>query len=257
MTKKVLIPLPSYGFDPTEVAIPWQQMSKNNIELVFATPNGEKASADSIMLKGTRLDFWKFLLQAKKDAVSAYSNLEKYESFCTPLKYRDAQALHFDAILLPGGHDKGVKEYLESKILQNLVVDFFKAEKPVGAICHGVVLISKSIDPETKKSVIYHYKTTSLLKSQEMLAYNLTKNRLKDYYLTYPGLTVEDEVTASLCTPDNYFKGPSPLFRDSNKYLKRGFVVKDKNYLSARWPGDAYRFSQEFIIMVRDAKNNR
>lgn len=253
MPKKILIPIPSYGFDPTEVAIPWKQMTKNNIEVVFATPNGKKASADRIMLDGNNLGFWKFLLQARKDAVNAYNSLEKNKSFCNPIKYTDAKELNFDAIFLPGGHDKGVKEYLESKVLQNLVVAFFKAEKPVAAICHGVILAARSIHPETKKSVIHQYKTTCLLKAQEMLAYKLTKSKLKDYYLTYPGLTVEDEVTASLCHSNNFLTGPKPIFRDSTKHIKRGFVVKDKNYLSARWPGDAYLISREFISMVKDS----
>ena len=255
MNKKVLIPIPSYGFDPTEVAIPWKQMCEKNIEIIFATPDGNKASADSIMLKGDNLGFWKFLLQAREDAINAYSELEKNISFCNPIKYIYAQKLNFDAVFLPGGHDKGVKEYLESKVLQNIVVDFFKADKPVAAICHGVILASRSINPETKKSVIYNYKTTSLLKSQEILAYKLTKRRLKDYYLTYPELTVEDEVRASLHNDDNYYKGPSPIFRDSNKYLKRGFVVKDRNYLSARWPGDAYNLSNEFIKMLNNSQD--
>jgi hypothetical protein len=37
-----------------------------------------------------------------------------------------------------------------------------------------------------------------LLKSQELLAYNLTRMRLKDYYLTYSGQAVEDEVKSVL-----------------------------------------------------------
>jgi len=48
----------------------------------------------------------------------------------------------------------------------------------------------------------------------------------------------------------NFLKGPSPLLRDSHEHLKRGFVVRDRNYLSARWPGDAYKFSLEFIKMI-------
>lgn len=250
MAKKVLIPIPSYGFDPTEVAIPWQQMSKNKVEVIFATPNGKKAAADRLMLTGEKLGIWKSLLQARKDAVSAYADLDKTESFCNPITYEAAAAQDFDALFLPGGHDKGVKEYLESSLLQRLVVDFFKAQKPVGAICHGVVLIARSVDPETGKSVIYNYKTTSLLKSQEMLAYWLTKFRLKTYYLTYPGLTVEDEVKAALSSKHNYCTGPMPFLRDSDRHLHSGFVVKDRNYLSARWPGDAYRFSKAFIEML-------
>jgi putative intracellular protease/amidase len=35
--------------------------------------------------------------------------------------------------------------------------------------------------------------------------------------------------------------------RDSQADLSPSFVVEDRNYLSARWPGDAYAFSRRFI----------
>ncbi len=253
--KRILIPVPSYGFDPTEAAIPWKLISENEIDIVFITPEGKKASPDRIMLTGEKLGIWKSVLKARQDAVDAYYEMDKNDSFCNPLKYVDVKEEDFDAILLPGGHDKPVKEYLESKILQDLLVDFFVAEKPVAAICHGVVLLARSINPDTGKSVIHNYKTTALLKSQELLAYNLTRIRLKDYYLTYPGLTVEDEVRSVLSDKNNFMKGPTSIVRDSLNHLKRGFIVKDRNYLSARWPGDVYAFSLEFINMLQDAKS--
>ena len=252
--QRVLIPIPNYGFDPSEAAIPWKLMLKENIEIVFITPNGEKAIADKLMLSGKKLGIWKSILKARQDAVDAYFDMEKSESFCNPLKYIDVNENDFDAILLPGGHDKGVKEYLESKILQQLIVSFFKAKKPVAAVCHGVLLAARSIDANTGKSVIYNYKTTSLLKSQELLAYNLTRLWLKDYYLTYPGIKTEDEVKAALANQNNFIKGPKPIQKDSLEKLKRGFVVRDRNYLSARWPGDIYNFSLEFINMVQENK---
>ena len=49
--KRILIPIPSYGFDPTEVAIPWKLISEKDFEIVFITPDGKKASADIHMLK--------------------------------------------------------------------------------------------------------------------------------------------------------------------------------------------------------------
>jgi putative intracellular protease/amidase len=248
---KIVIPLPSYGFDPTEVAIPWKLLSEQHFEIVFATPQGKKAVTDTIMLKGNHLGIWKLVLQAKQDAIKAYNEMEKSEAFCNPINYTDINERDYDALLLPGGHDKGVKEYLESALLQQLVVDFFMKQKTVAAICHGVVLLARSIDPVTKKSVIHHYKTTSLLKSQELLAYTMTKLWMKDYYLTYQEITVEDEVRAALSDSKNFIKGPPPLFRDDLDHLSRGFFVKDRNYLSARWPGDAYTFSLEFIKMLR------
>ena len=83
-----------------------------------------------------------------------------------------------------------------------------------------------------------------------MTAYQLTRLWLKDYYLTYPGLTVEDEVTGALSREDNFLRGPNPLLRDDDEHLDRGFTVRDRNYLSARWPGDAYAFSREFEAML-------
>jgi protease I len=248
---RLLIPIPTYGFDPTEVAIPWKVFSSKGIDVLFATPNGEKATADSLMLHGKRLGIWKPLLRARQDAVDAYAEMDAHDSFCRPLKYRDAQAEDFDALFLPGGHDKGVREYLESEVLQVLVADFFTAKKPVGAICHGVVLAARSTNPETGKSVIHDYKTTALLKSQELSAYKLTRLWLKDYYLTYPDMTVEDEVRSVLADGGNFNCGSTPVFRDSPDHLERGFVVEDRNYLSARWPGDAYSISIRMAEMLR------
>ncbi|PHR74557.1 MAG: hypothetical protein COA67_00335 [Lutibacter sp.] len=248
---KILIPIPSYGFDTTEVAVPWKLFSENNFEVVFATPNGEIGITDQSMLHGTKLGIWKSALMARKDAVEAHNELIKVSNFQKPLKYSELKETDFDALLLPGGHDKKVKEYLESTLLQNLVVDFFNADKPVAAVCHGVVLAARSINQKTGKSVLHNLKTTSLLKSQELLAYNLTRLWLGDYYLTYPEITVEDEVVATLSDKKNFIKGPTPILRDDMNHLNRGFAVTCKNYVSARWPGDIYTFSLDFIKLIK------
>jgi len=251
---KILMPVPSYGFDPTEAAIPWKLLSEKDISVVFTTPHGDKASPDRLILRGEKLGIWKPVLRARQDAVDACCEMEKDASFCRPLKYTDAEEEIFDGIFLPGGHDKGIKEYLESDVLQRLVAEFFVARKPVAAICHGVILAARSTDPDTGKSAIYNYKTTSLLKSQELFAYNLTRLWLKDYYLTYPATTVEDEVRSVLSDARNFLRGPTPLLRDSTNHLERGFIVRDRNYVSARWPGDVYKISLEMIRMLQDAK---
>lgn len=252
MCKRVIIPLPSYGFDPTEAAIPWLLLSEAGFNVTFATPQGRQGKADAKMLTGKSLGIWKPILQARQDARTAYFEMEKSAAFLEPVRYDDVNEKDFNGILLPGGHDKGVKEYLESNVLQRVVADFFQRNKPVAAICHGVVLAARSIDPSTGRSVLYNRKTTSLLRSQEMAAYRITQLWLGDYYLTYPGMTVQDEVTGALADAKNYLTGPSPMLRDDKEHLQRGFTVRDGLYLSARWPGDAYNFSMEFIKMLRE-----
>ncbi|NQZ23232.1 MAG: DJ-1/PfpI family protein [Colwellia sp.] len=250
--KKVLIPLPRYGCDPSEVAIPWLLLNEKKAEVTFITPDGNIAVADEIMLTGNKLGLFKPMLQARQDAINAYHEMAQSAAFNKPLKYTDVQAGDFDGLLLPGGHDKGVKEYLESSVLQNLVVEFFNKEKPVGAVCHGVLIPARSINPQTQQSVIYDYKCTGLLKRQERTAYHLTRLWLADYYLTYPETTTEDELIKSLACKTQFIEGSLPLLRDDLQHLSRGFIVKDRNYLSARWPGDIYNFSLAFIAMLTD-----
>lgn len=247
---KVLLATSTDEFDPTEVAIPWKILTEAGIEIQFATDTGNITAADPIMLSGDGLGMLKNLLIARKDARDAYAEMRQSAAFKTPIAYDDINPADYDGLLLPGGHAKGVIPYLESPVLQAAIVAFFTADKPVAAVCHGVIAACRAIDPATGKSVLHGRKTTALLKKQERLAYNLTKSKVGDYYLTYP-VSVEDEVTAALASPDDFLQGPNPVFRDSPTHLSRGFTVQDGQYLSARWPGDIYAFSLKFLEMLR------
>ena len=248
---EILIPLPSYGFDPTEAAIPWKLMSERGFEITFATPAGKRAEGDKRMLTGEGLGIFKGLLKARKDAVEAYDQMFASDEFNNPIEYDEINERDYGAIYLPGGHDKGVKEYLESDVLQSIIPRFFHSGKKIGAICHGVLLLARCKDERTDKSVIYNYRTTSLLKSQELLAYRLTRLWLNDYYLTYPETTIEEEVVSALKDESQFIHGPRPIFRDSLEDTGHGFFVRDRNYISARWPGDIHSFTLGFIHMLK------
>jgi protease I len=124
----------------------------------------------------------------------------------------------------------------------------FAADKPVAAICHGVVLVARSLGADGQ-SVLHGRQSTALLQSQELLAWSLTRLWLGDYYRTYPQ-TVQSEVTEALAAPTDFLAGPFPLRRDSPANLSHGFALRDGNYLSARWPGDAHRFASDFCAML-------
>jgi len=249
---KILMPLPTLGSDPSEVAIPWSELQKQGMEVVFATPDGRQANVDPVMLTGKGLGWFKGVLKAREDAVAAYRELEQTEAFKTPIAYSAITPEDYEGVFLAGGHDKTVKEYLESIVLQEAIVSFFTSKKIIGAVCHGVVLVARSIDPNTHKSVLHTYQTTALLKTQELLGYRLSKFWKQDYYLTYPGCTVEDEVKSVLKNQRQFMHGPQPIFRDREGIEKHGFAVRDRNYISARWPGDIYTLSSGFISMLKE-----
>ncbi len=246
---KALIATSTTDFDPTEVAVPWKILRDAGVDVTFATDTGEMGAADEHMLKGEYFGVLRPLLIARKDARKIYAEMLESPEFQNPISYDDIRVEDYDGLLLPGGHAAGIMAYLESEVLQSAIVGFFKADKPVGAICHGVVAAARAIDPDTGKSVLYGRITTALHKVQEKTAHKLTQRIMGDYYLTYP-TPVEDEVVAALKQRKDFRWTQTPVLRDSPKKLKRGFTVRDGNYISARWPGDAYRFGTEFLEML-------
>jgi len=268
------------------VAVSWRILRDAGHDVVFATPDGTVASADPVMASGIGLDFWSrvpglrrlkivgLLLRANRHARAVWCELVDNAAFRAPLNHAQVRAGDFTGLLLPGGHAQGMREYLESAVLQLVVADFFDAGKPVAAICHGVVLAARSISAKTGKSVLYGRRTTALTWKLERSAWLLSRYAGRwwdrDYYRTYreaPGepdgyRSVQAEVTRALARPEDFADVPadsphhflksSGLFRDTPTDQRPAFIVRDGNYLSARWPGDVHTFARTFAAMLDD-----
>lgn len=190
------------------------------------------------------------MLRADARGREAYAAMQSDAAYRQPWSYEHAAAQSVDALLLPGGHAPAMREYLESPVLQRIVAAAFNASRPVGAICHGVLLAARSRDAGGK-SVLFGRKTTALTRTLELTGWLMTP-WLGNYYRTYP-VTVQAEVTSALARRDDFIVGPPSFLRDGPDHLARGFTVRDGNYLSARWPGDAHRFAVEFGVMLTDS----
>src|SRR4051812_7072099 len=123
--KKILVPLPRQDFDPTETAVPWRLLRSNGIEVYFATPEGLPGECDERMLTGKGLGPLAPLLSADKNGRDAYNEMIESHEFKNPLSWENMTADAFDGIILPGGHAKGMREYLESEKLKDVVQAFF------------------------------------------------------------------------------------------------------------------------------------
>jgi putative intracellular protease/amidase len=142
-----------------------------------------------------------------------------------------------------------MRQYLAAPLLQEKVAAFWSLDRPVGAICHGVLVLARTADPATGRSVIAGKRTTCLPKHMERSAYYLTAWKLGRYYRTYPAY-VEDEVKAALDDPAQFERGPRSTKRGTATDDGPAFVVEDGRYISARWPGDAYLFGRRFADRV-------
>jgi len=290
-TATVLIALPSRDFDPSEVAVSWQILSAAGNRVVFATPDGAQAEADPLMLSGEGLDLWGFLplvrrlkalgllLRANGAARRAHAALLRDAAFAAPRSYAQLRVDDFDGLLLPGGHRaRGMCRYLEDPVLQRFVGAFFDSGKPVAAICHGVVLAARSLSGRTGRSALWGRRTTALTWALERAAFTTMRfmGRVWDpgYYRTYAEhagepdghRSVEAEVRRALAAPGDFLDVPadaphrlrkaSGLWRDSLSDPRPAFVVRDGNYVSARWPGDVHTFARTFAAVLAERRGD-
>ncbi|KAI8961889.1 class I glutamine amidotransferase-like protein [Daldinia sp. FL1419] len=242
-TPKVLIMMADYGHDPTETAVPYTAFKKAGYEVYFSTENGKHPWCDKKMLEG----FTQKLLGAKKEVVNMYKLMATSQEMCHPIPWSTPgfSLDSFDLVLFPGGHEKGVKQIIESPIVHKLVLDYFpKTKKPskkvIAAVCHGVMVLAESKDANGR-SVIRDCITTALPAKFEQAAYWGTRAILGDYYKTYGHGSddVEKSIKKVLANPAQFKASLNP----------GPFTVEDEqyNYISARYPGDAELFAEEII----------
>ncbi len=183
------MPLPAADFDPTEVAVSWQVLAAAGHDVVFATPSGQRGRADDLMVTGQGLDPWGFVPGLRRLTVvgrvlradaDARARLRR-RCWKTRLSRRRCTGARPGAApttrsVLPGGHRaRGMRPYLESPEVQQMAIDAFRAEKPVGAICHGVLVAARAVDPVTERSVLYGRRTTALTWALEDKAWGIAR----------------------------------------------------------------------------------
>ncbi len=228
----ILIILPEFDYDPTEVALPWLVWTEAGHKVTFATERGQPSYADPITLTGEGLPLLAASLKTRAEAEQAYARMIASAEFLGPITWAKARAKYFDALHFPGGHAPGMRGYCESEEVFRLAREAFAANQPVSAICHGVL-------PLARAGVLKGRRTTALTHIQEEIAVRLTNRALSGHYRTYP-VSVETEVRQRIGKAGTFERGGLFPRYAGRKNPEAGFVVQDGNYLSARWPGDAW-----------------
>ncbi len=228
----LLMPLPDHDFDPTEAAIPWKVLSSRGWRVAFSTEHGNIAEGDLHRLRGPLPG----LISASVKAQAAYEEMTHHPAYLQPVPYAEIDPGKYLGIVLPGGDALRMHYYLEDKVLQAKVLQFWQQDKVVGAICHGMLVLARTIDPQTGRSILYGRKVTAVPRWLDRVAYKMDAWFVKRGYIMYPQC-VEEEVRASLAHPDDLIPGPG---------LRAPFAVTDGNLVTARWYMDAELFAERF-----------
>ncbi len=251
---RVLIPLPDRDFDVTEVAVPWRLLTRAGHRVEFCTEKGDAApAADPLLLDGVLFG----QLGAQPEPCAFYRELEADAAFRAPHAW---DATDFErlrrACCCPAATRRGCANTSDRACSSSVSP---RSGGPGGPSARSATAYSCSPAASTRRPArasCTDRRTTCLAKYQERTAYWLTSWKLGRYYRTYPAY-VEDEVRAALGDPRNFERGPLSLtHRDSASDSAPAFVVSDRNYVSARWPGDAYSFSRRFESLLVAAPNS-
>ncbi|KQT18177.1 dimethylallyltransferase [Chryseobacterium sp. Leaf404] len=115
------------GFWVEEFAAPYYTFKDAGYEVTVATPKGGQAPIDPSSE----------VPDAQTAATERYYKDEEVQNLISNTqKLSEQKAENFDAVFYPGGHGP-LWDLANDKDSQQLILDFNKSQKPIGAVCHA------------------------------------------------------------------------------------------------------------------------
>jgi putative intracellular protease/amidase len=199
-----------------EFTDPYYEFIDKGYEVVLASPKGGKPPVDprSELTENITSSNRRF----KKD-----EKAEKAFEFTRPLA--EVSSADFDAVFFPGGHGP-MGDLAQDQKTADLVVDFFRENKPIGAVCHGpAALLAAAIEEP------------DLLKDKEVTAFSNTEEKLVGLRDNIP-FSLEDR----LKTLGAKFKSATLPF--TSKVIVSGKLVTGQN------PASAEKTAKELVKLL-------
>ena len=115
------------GFWVEEFAAPYYSFKDAGFDVTVATPKGGQAPIDPSSE----------VPDAQTAATERYYKDEEVQKIiANTQKLSEQKADDFDAVFYPGGHGP-LWDLVNDKDSQQLILDFYNSEKPIGAVCHA------------------------------------------------------------------------------------------------------------------------
>jgi len=158
---KVLVCATNYGTWGEELQAPWDALKNAGFDVTLATPQGKKPLPLAVSVDP---DFVDPIINFKvnpKDVCDRIKQLVNGTEWNNPIKFKDAKMDDYDAIVLTGGLG-AMFDMCNNYNLHKLIIDAYRSNKLIGALCYAVAALVYSRDPKNDyKSVIYGKKITA------------------------------------------------------------------------------------------------
>lgn len=140
-----------------EFTDPYYEFIDNGYEVILASPQGGKPPIDPRSQLTENITSSNRRFQKDKKA---------QKDFEFTLKLKEVNTEDYEAVFFPGGHGP-MGDLATDETTAQLVVDFYRQQKPIGAICHGpAALITAAIE---EPEILIDKEVTAFSNAEETL----------------------------------------------------------------------------------------
>lgn len=265
--KKVLAILSEYGYWGIELVGPLERLEAAGYEVEFMTQYGKKAEALPPSFDPTYVDpplgvnVTTSVAAQKVKKFEATRRLEKCQSmtdlfperpyYSKPNFLRELEAYYkkvkesqkvltgkYDALLLVGGSGP-IVDMVNNQKLHELTLGFYKADKPIAAICYGVAVLAFARDFNERKSIINGKHVTGHCIEYD---YHDGTGFLHTDFNMGPPPYVLEYVLADAVGPTGQYHG---------NFGKETSVIVDYPFITARSLQCAFEFGDQFVNVLK------
>jgi len=155
MTKKVLILATNYGTWGEELQAPWDIIKKAGFQVTLATPLGKKPLPLAVSMNP---DFVDPIINVKVNPPEVCARIKELtdgNEWAKPITFKAATMKDYDALVLTGGLGAMI-DMCNSYNVHKLIMDAYKSNKLIGALCYAVTTLVFCRNPENNnRSIIY------------------------------------------------------------------------------------------------------
>lgn len=151
--KKVLVIASNLGLWAEELQGPWDALTRAGHEITLATERGITPLPLAFSVDPEFVDPQLNLKVNPPEVCERTKELLSSGAWDNPIKLKDARMADYDAIVIVGGPGSPLDVAGNAKV-HKLIVDAWKDDKLIGALCYAVGALVWARNPETGKSII-------------------------------------------------------------------------------------------------------